>query len=187
MIYMRGLKAKDLVAIVDFIYHGEANIYQEDLDGFLALAEELQLKGLTGSENEVRERDDNYDQKNATQEVKENQSIIRDFKDFAGTIEAEDKSENSSIVQVNPAKVLVTPHSDLENIKAQINSMMEKVLDGNKRWRCRVCGKESKERQDMSRHIETHMEGISYPCNQCGKVSRSSNALKTHLSTFHRK
>ena len=49
MIYMRGLKAKDLMAIVDFIYLGEANIYQEDLDGFLALAEELQLKGLNGS------------------------------------------------------------------------------------------------------------------------------------------
>ena len=44
MIYMRGLKAKDLVAMVDFIYLGEANIYQEDLDGFLALAEELQLR-----------------------------------------------------------------------------------------------------------------------------------------------
>ena len=47
MIYMRGMKAKDLIAIVDFIYHGEANVYQEDLEGFLALAEELQLKGLT--------------------------------------------------------------------------------------------------------------------------------------------
>ena len=32
MIYMRGLKAKDLVAIVDFIYHGKSNIHQEDLD-----------------------------------------------------------------------------------------------------------------------------------------------------------
>ena len=51
MIYMRGLKAKDLEAIVDFIYCGEANIHQEDLDGFLALAVELQLKGLGGSEN----------------------------------------------------------------------------------------------------------------------------------------
>ena len=38
MIYLRGLKAKDLKAIVDFIYLGEANIYQEDLDAFLALA-----------------------------------------------------------------------------------------------------------------------------------------------------
>lgn len=48
LIYMRGLKAKDLTAIVDFIYHGEANILQDDLDDFLALAEELQLKGLAG-------------------------------------------------------------------------------------------------------------------------------------------
>ena len=55
MIYMRGLKAKDLVAIVDFIYHGEANIFQEDLDGFLALADELQMKGLAGSHNEYNE------------------------------------------------------------------------------------------------------------------------------------
>ena len=41
MIYLRGMKAKDLVAIVDFIYLGEANVFQEDLDGLLALAEEL--------------------------------------------------------------------------------------------------------------------------------------------------
>ena len=40
------MKAKDLLAIVDFIYLGEADIYREDPDGFLALAEELQLKGL---------------------------------------------------------------------------------------------------------------------------------------------
>ena len=46
MIYMKGFKAKDLSAIVDFIYLGEANIYQDDLVGFLTLAEELQLKGL---------------------------------------------------------------------------------------------------------------------------------------------
>ena len=51
MIYMRGLKARDLVAVVDFIYHGDTNIYQDDLDEFLALAEELQLKGLARSQN----------------------------------------------------------------------------------------------------------------------------------------
>ena len=49
MIYMRGMKAKDLIVIMDFIYLGEANIKQEYLEGFLAPAEELQVKGLTGS------------------------------------------------------------------------------------------------------------------------------------------
>merc|ERR1712204_49701 len=35
LIYMRGVKSEDLVAIVDFLYYGEANVYQENIDGFL--------------------------------------------------------------------------------------------------------------------------------------------------------
>ena len=56
LIYMRGLKSEDLAAIIDFLYCGEANVYQENLDSFLAIAEELQLKGLTGktNDNEVK-------------------------------------------------------------------------------------------------------------------------------------
>ena len=46
---MRGIKAEELVAIVDFLYFGEANVKQESLDVFLGLAEELRLKGLTES------------------------------------------------------------------------------------------------------------------------------------------
>ena len=38
LIYMRGMKSEDLPAIVDFLYYGEANIYQEHLDSFLNTA-----------------------------------------------------------------------------------------------------------------------------------------------------
>ena len=51
MIIMRGVNMDDLVAMMDFIYFGEANVLQENLDTFLALANELQLKGLTGDCN----------------------------------------------------------------------------------------------------------------------------------------
>ena len=47
LIYMRGVKSEDLVAIVDFLYFGEAEIEQSNLDDFLALAEELNISGLT--------------------------------------------------------------------------------------------------------------------------------------------
>ena len=40
---MKGMRSDDLTAIIDFLYYGEANIYQENLDSFLAIAEELQL------------------------------------------------------------------------------------------------------------------------------------------------
>ena len=52
LIYMRGLKSSNLTAIVDFIYLGEANVFQDQLGSFLALAEELQLEGLDGSSEE---------------------------------------------------------------------------------------------------------------------------------------
>ena len=44
---MRGLKAKDLVAVVDFIYNGEAKIYPPDLERFLTLAQEIRIEGLS--------------------------------------------------------------------------------------------------------------------------------------------
>ena len=43
LLYMRGIKSENLLAIVDFLYCGEANVCQENLDSFLAVAEELNL------------------------------------------------------------------------------------------------------------------------------------------------
>ena len=36
-----------MVAILNFMYHGEVNVNQEDLQNFLAAAEELRVKGLS--------------------------------------------------------------------------------------------------------------------------------------------
>ena len=53
LIYMRSLNSRDISSILDFLYLGEAKICQENLDNFLALAGELQLKGLTGTGEKV--------------------------------------------------------------------------------------------------------------------------------------
>ena len=55
LIYMRGVRSENLMAIMDFLYLGEANVFQENLDSFLALAEELRLKGLTGGAEAEKE------------------------------------------------------------------------------------------------------------------------------------
>ena len=43
LIYLKGFQSQDFVSILDFLYFGEAKVYQEDLDSFLAIAEEIQL------------------------------------------------------------------------------------------------------------------------------------------------
>jgi hypothetical protein len=44
---MRGIKFGHLTSIVDFIYHGEAEVLKDDLETFLEVAGELTVKGMT--------------------------------------------------------------------------------------------------------------------------------------------
>jgi len=47
LLYLKGVKYSDIVAVLNFMYHGEVNVAQEELNSFLAVAEELKVKGLT--------------------------------------------------------------------------------------------------------------------------------------------
>ena len=47
LLYLKGVQFTDLQAVLNFMYHGEVNVAQEDLNSFLAVAEDLQVKGLT--------------------------------------------------------------------------------------------------------------------------------------------
>jgi hypothetical protein len=47
LLYLKGVKQTDLQAILNFMYHGEVTVLQEDLTSFLGVAEELRVKGLT--------------------------------------------------------------------------------------------------------------------------------------------
>ena len=53
LIFLKGMRSEDLSAILDFFYFGEANVHQENLDTFLLLADEFQLKGLRGNQTEM--------------------------------------------------------------------------------------------------------------------------------------
>jgi len=47
LLYLKGVEFSDLQSVLNFMYHGEVNVAQEELNSFLAVAEELQVKGLT--------------------------------------------------------------------------------------------------------------------------------------------
>eukprot|EP00090_Calanus_glacialis_P035451 TRINITY_DN6052_c0_g2_i1.p1 TRINITY_DN6052_c0_g2~~TRINITY_DN6052_c0_g2_i1.p1 ORF type:complete len:365 (-),score=92.29 TRINITY_DN6052_c0_g2_i1:686-1780(-) len=47
LLFLKGVKYAEIVSILNFMYHGEVNVTQDDLNGFLAVAEELKVKGLT--------------------------------------------------------------------------------------------------------------------------------------------
>ena len=119
MIYMRGLKSEDLKAMIDLIYFGEANVFQENLDSFLALAEELQLKGLTEQDaGQTKE-----------QEVKFRETVVSEPKNPENTDFSH--MENNVIlprtVKENIGKTVALTRIDTEGIEELAKSLMEKT------------------------------------------------------------
>jgi len=47
LLYLKGVKYKDILAVLNFMYMGEVNVAQEELNSFLSVAEDLRVKGLT--------------------------------------------------------------------------------------------------------------------------------------------
>ena len=54
LLYLRGAKKKDVSAILNFIYAGETSVPVTDFESFMALAKDLEVKGLV-DENEIAE------------------------------------------------------------------------------------------------------------------------------------
>ena len=68
LLYLKGVRYKDLVALLTFMYHGEVNVAQNDINQFLATAEELQVKGL--SHKDKRQRSEEAGTKNVLQIIR---------------------------------------------------------------------------------------------------------------------
>ena len=56
LLYLKGVEFNDLQSVLNFMYHGEVNVAQEELNSFLAVAEDLQVKGLTQSNDDQNKK-----------------------------------------------------------------------------------------------------------------------------------
>jgi len=52
LVYLKGVKFSDLQSVLNFMYQGEVSVAQEELNSFLAVAEDLRVKGLTQNQSE---------------------------------------------------------------------------------------------------------------------------------------
>ena len=51
LLYLKGVKYTDLQSVLNFMYHGEVSVAQDELNSFLAIAEDLRVKGLTQNQS----------------------------------------------------------------------------------------------------------------------------------------
>ena len=177
LLCLDGVRHEELQSDLDYIYQGEVQVCQEKLDRFLEVAEKLQLAGLVANGRDDGQVEDSLEASRVeTREPRKTQrsnkipQTLPDQKDIKPVVLAE-----------HPA--------DLSEISEKINQNLVQEEDGT--LSCGVCGKRGdagnkSQKFIMQRHLETHLEGLSYPCSACGKTFRSRNSLNCHVSRFHR-
>ena len=155
------------------MYNGEVNIYQEELDRFLDIAQRLKLEGLMADIE----------------------------KDPVGpNFETEDCNEDTPFVNKHEAlkaPVLINALTSFEELGSisrnsgdidKINEKIEEYIDRDDqgRYKCTYCGKiGDKYKSHIKNHIETHLEGLLFPCQLCDKSFRSRNSLGVHKNGTH--
>ena len=84
MIFLSGYKSKDLLLVMDYIYQGEVQILQTDLDRFLSVAQQLKIEGLIGGDSGEIDADISMKEdieSSHTQETIYQESVLEDFED----------------------------------------------------------------------------------------------------------
>ena len=193
MVYMRGMKSEDMAAILDFLYYGQASIFQENLDSFLAIADELQVKGLMGTNrNEGAVKVENRKEVPRQPELKK---VLKEAqRSSSHPFPISNVTKPEILEQTSDSRKIVTlPNqfiSSLPDLEEMVKSMMEKSENllpnaQSRAHRCKVCGKEDYS-TNIKKHIESnHLEGVSIPCNFCEKTFRSRRSLGLHKLQNH--
>ena len=150
LIYMRGVKSENLLAIVDFLYCGEANVFQENLDSFLSIAEELRLKGLMGQTEDVDYTPERNYTKHVPQQIspkpffKREKSNLNELEQIQSSLEPK-LDKQWPTVQMNDKRRIAIPNfvsGDLQEHDEKVKSMMEKsehfIQNGKGRERTKI-------------------------------------------------
>ena len=157
------------------MYNGQVEVPQDNIDEFLKAAGELRVKGLS---KDMRDRED-------TDEVTASDAIFRHSTtptEMPKEVNVEEKTykeiDEISEFEIKEEFDGFDRFDRFDKFQVIISNMMIKYKDI---WKCKECGKTMTNQNNMKRHIETHVEGISFRCPLCQKTCKSSNSLNVNV------
>jgi len=205
LLYMRGVTFSDLRAVLDFMYHGEVNVAQEDLNGFLAIAEDLKVKGLTQNQS----ASSNSGRVNSKPEVKTKPPDREVKRSRAPTLPEDDDIQEVLPIKTEPATGQADVyqqdthhHHQQQQQHGQLQQFEEGAMEYGENYEdygqydetgqlvegggAVDTGKEAGTRH-LNSCIEKYPEGgpRAHICKLCGKVSSDRSNLRKHVESIH--
>ena len=181
-LYLSGVSSVNLGYILDFMYQGEVNLFQEQLDHFLECSQKLEIDGMLGDNKDQSPKMEYDDQKHAyheqnIEEIDENNRLAKIYSNNPVKTRNYNASSNNQVDKLDAGSL------SAEEIEIKKEELYSKI-DGS--WNCLSCAYTTTKHQAMRRHVETHMEGLCYTCKLCDKEYRTSNSFHKHRYTVHK-
>ena len=151
------------------------------------MAEELRLKGLTGSAEDMEPKYHNEEPQRPENNMAPRKHHTEAVRNMPVPMDIHRPSFEK---EFSPEMQVALISDDVQQLNEQVKSMMDfsenRLTSGIRKRICKVCGKE-----DTMANIMTHIESnhitsnISHSCDICGKISRSRNGLRQHKAKDH--
>ena len=205
MLYLRGISAKGLQHILEFVYRGSISLAHEDLNDFLAVSESLQIPLLekTKLDSGKRKVITNAAEKSKTGKLDIAESDPNSFPDnwliknetanstaidkiYEGGYEA-DGTDDDEIMD-DELIACTSDEAQEGNESPSVDDLMQsKVLASGAGFTCTICGKNIKRDYHMRRHLEVHLSSDGdYYCPHCKKYCNNRQSIYRHVYKQHK-
>ena len=201
LICLEGLNQTDLNNILDYIYHGEIQLYQHELSRFLAIAERLKLDGVVGVEQQDPQ-DDFKEEVILEENIEAPQNHLLAPESEVEQQNCEDDFSKEIILEDNiveevlqtdsfvPESEVVENTEDVQSSNSQSLEEFDMIEDSFTKiapryFKCKYCDKSYENVGHIRDHVENHVERDSLLCKFCDKKFSSWKSLRQHRWSKH--
>ena len=155
VIFLRGVLGQEMRSILQFMYKGQATLYQDRMKDFLDTAKILEIKEIS-------------------KDIEVTADSLQDTED------AKKQYNNGNLhhTEANENEINIIEEIDYLNTK-----LLKSNEAGQ--FSCEKCDKQFSRKFNLDIHIKAVHEGIKFPCDMCSHAASSKSNLYKHKKIKH--
>ena len=215
LLYLKGVKYTELQSVLNFMYHGEVNVAQEDLNSFLAVAEDLRIKGLTQKPSDSQTAQSSKSASNVEPRIKVKQYMKPKIPTPQPLIIQEEEDDVQEVVPIKaePREQPISGHANAYSRPSTVavfapepdESIAEEDFQEYQNYGNdhpfvnsstnqiqgvdievgRMSCGREDEFEDFLKQNSGQIEGGTWSCYLCGKITSGSGNMRQHFEAYH--
>jgi len=196
LLYLKDVAYRQLLLVLQFLYKGECQVDQDDVEEFLAVGKALRINGLNAKEQEEKEQQQGTNDNNIQhikEEVFQGDASDADCPKYSREAILGSSSGNNNETRQH-SKTTLRRHKQIDYMELSGEVNNEREEDESQEWlTCYLCGFTASSENALRGHVVTEHEGGNrmhhrvkkYQCDQCDFEAVKLRMLKQHKVSAH--